>query len=51
MNYIRKLQTVGANKTYTVSLPKDMVKKLKWKKGQKVIIELKKKKMIIQDWK
>ncbi len=32
-------------------IPKDFIKKLKWKEKQKVTLSLKGKKIIIEDWK
>jgi antitoxin component of MazEF toxin-antitoxin module len=48
---IRKIQVVGGSKTYTVSIPLDMIKALRWKKGQKVVFEKEGKKLIVKDWK
>jgi len=47
---IRKLtQTAGT--TYYVTLPQWMVKQLNWRKGQKKIVKLEGKKLVIEDWK
>lgn len=48
---IRKLQNPG-NKSYTVSIPIDMIRLLKWREHQKVVFELDKrrKRLIIKDW-
>ena len=48
---VRKLQVVSGSKTYIVSIPLDMIKQLKWKKGRKVVVELKGKEVIVKDWK
>ena len=48
--HVRKLTTTGANKTYYVTLPKEFIKKLKWKKGQKVTVELNGKNLVVKDW-
>lgn len=48
---IRKLQNPG-NKSYTVSIPIDMIRELKWREHQKVVFEMDKrrKRLIIKDW-
>jgi hypothetical protein len=48
---IRKLQN-PAGKSYTVSIPIDMIRYLKWREHQKVVFELDKrrKRLIIKDW-
>lgn len=50
---IRKLQDPGDRKHYTVSIPIDFIRFLKWKEHQKVVFELdkKRKRIIIRDWK
>lgn len=50
MRDVRKL-TITGNMTYYVTLPKWMIEKLKWKKGQKVEIKLKGNKIVVEDWK
>ena len=49
---IKKLQNPG-NKSYTVSIPIDFIRFLKWREHQKVVFELDKrrKRLIIKDWK
>ena len=47
---IRKLQN-PANRSYTVSIPISMIRELKWKKHQKVVVKLQGKKIMIEDWK
>lgn len=49
---IRKLQN-PAGKSYTVSIPIDFIRFLKWREHQKVVFELDKrrKRIIIKDWK
>ncbi len=37
--------------SYGLVIPKDFVKKLKWKEKQKIILSLKGKKIIVEDWK
>ena len=47
---IRKLTKLG-KKSIAVTLPIELVGKLKWKERQKVIVKLKGKSLIIRDWK
>jgi hypothetical protein len=47
---IRKLTKVGSH-SISVTLPIEMVKKLKWKERQKVVVDLKGKVISIKDWK
>ena len=47
---IRKLTRVG-NASIGLTLPIGMVRKLRWREKQKVVVELKGKKIIIKDWK
>jgi len=47
---IRKITRVG-QASLAVTLPKDLVRKLKWKEKQKVIVRQKGSKIIISDWK
>ena len=44
----RKLIRLG--KSVAVTLPIDMVRKLKWRKGQKVVAKLRGQKITIEDW-
>jgi len=49
---IRKLAK-GANGSYHVTLPIEVIRDLNWKKSQKLVVEVDKrrKKVIIKDWK
>lgn len=48
---IRKLQTTGQEGgSYSITLPKELVLKLKWRKGQKLTVTREGKKLIVQDW-
>ena len=47
---IRKISVTGAAQSYFVTLPKDEVQKLKWRKGQRVAVERKGKEIIIRDY-
>jgi len=47
---IRKITKVGQS-SLAVTLPKDFVRKLKWREKQKVVVKLSGNKLIISDWK
>ena len=47
---IRKITRVGRG-SLAVTLPIEMVQKLKWKERQKVVLSLRGKKITISDWK
>ncbi|MFC1622651.1 AbrB/MazE/SpoVT family DNA-binding domain-containing protein [Patescibacteria group bacterium] len=47
---IRKLSRIG-NHSLGLTLPMEIVKKLKWKEKQKVTVKLKGKTILIKDWK
>jgi len=49
--YIRKITRVGRGESVALTLPIDMARKLKLRKGQKVVVKLDGKKIIIEDWK
>lgn len=46
---IRNL-TQNTTGTYTVSLPIQLVKQLRWQRGQRLTVTRQGKKLIIQDW-
>jgi antitoxin component of MazEF toxin-antitoxin module len=45
---VRKIQRSGGS--YTVSIPAEMIDKLKWREKQKVVVKMKGKSIIIRDW-
>ena len=47
---IRKLTKVGGGASISITLPIEIVRKLKWRDGQKVVVEEKNGKIIITDW-
>ena len=47
---VRKL-TVTGKTTYYVTIPQNMIRELKWKRGEKKIIRKEKNRIIIADWK
>ncbi len=48
---IRKLTRTGGGKSISVTLPIDMVRELKWRDRQKVVVTKHGKGLIIEDWK
>jgi len=48
---IRKLTKVGSGRSIALTLPIDIVRKLKLRDGQKVVVKLRGKKITIEDWK
>ena len=47
---IRKLTVTGKGQSYYVTLPKDIIKDLNWRKGEKKIVSQAGKKIVIEDW-
>ena len=48
---IRKLQTTGEDgQSYMITLPKELIEELKWRKGQKLTVHRYGEKLIIEDW-
>jgi len=50
MKFIHKVTKTGKNSRYVI-IPKEILKKLKWKAKQKVVISLRGEKIIIEDYK
>ena len=48
--YIRKLTKVGGGRSYSVVIPMEMVKDLRWQERQKLVIKRKGKEIVIKDW-
>ena len=48
---IRKLTVTGKTDTYYLTLPKDVVRNLKWKKGEKKLVRQEGERIVIEDWK
>ena len=48
---IRKLSRVGRGRTIAVTLPIELVRELKWREKQKVVVKKRGKGLIIEDWK
>ena len=51
MQIIRKLTITGPGRTYYLTFPREMIKALRWKKGEKKIVRREGGKIIIEDWK
>ncbi len=47
---VRKLNVTGGGKSYYVTLPKEIIKDLNWKKAEKKVIYQEGKRIIIEDW-
>lgn len=47
---VRKINTIGQGGTYYLTIPRWMVEKLRWRKGQKVEVMLDKGRLTIKDW-
>ncbi|MFZ2149581.1 MAG: AbrB/MazE/SpoVT family DNA-binding domain-containing protein [Minisyncoccia bacterium] len=47
---IRKITKVG-KASLAVTLPIDLVRKFKWREGQKVVVSSKGKTLVVKDWK
>lgn len=48
---IRKISKVGGGKSFSVIIPIEMIRELKWREKQKVVFRKSGKKIIIEDWK
>ena len=48
---IRKLTVTGKTGSYYLVLPKEMIKSLNWKKGEKKVVSQQSKSIVITDWK
>ncbi|OGG43215.1 hypothetical protein A2841_03550 [Candidatus Kaiserbacteria bacterium RIFCSPHIGHO2_01_FULL_48_10] len=48
---IRSLSKVSSGKSYAITLPKDLLRALGWKERQKLIVSVKRKRLIVRDWK
>jgi len=50
MENIRKI-VKNSQDTYYISMPKNILKNLKWRDGQKVVVKQVGDKIVIEDWK
>ena len=49
MKGVRKLTLTGKT-TYYVTIPQEMIRLLKWKKGEKKVVRQEGKRIVIEDW-
>lgn len=49
MANVRKLAVIGQSRTYYLTLPKNIVDELNWRKGQKLTVERRGESVIIKD--
>ena len=47
---IRKIFRTGRSRTVGITLPIEIVKKLKWREKQKIVVRRSGKKIILEDW-
>ena len=47
---IRKITKFSAGRSYGITLPISIIRKLKWRERQKVVVKLRDKKITIEDW-
>jgi len=47
---VRKLTVTGQYDTYYITLPKKVIKALKWKKGEKKVVRQEGKRIVVEDW-
>ena len=50
---VRKLTKVGGGRSYSVALPREVIRRFGWKERQKltVTVDVKNRKLVIRDWK
>jgi len=46
----RKLAAIGPGRTYYLTFPREIVRRLGWKKGEKKVVRVEGKRIIIEDW-
>ena len=47
---VRKLTITGPGRSYYIILPREIIKDLNWKKGEKKVVKQDGRKIIIEDW-
>jgi len=47
---IRSLTRTSGGRSYSVTIPVEYVRKLKWRGRQKLVVRMYRKKVIIEDW-
>ncbi len=48
---IRSLTKIAGGTSYAIVIPKEYIKKLKWRERQKLVLKLYGERIIISDWK
>lgn len=48
---VRKVTRMGGGKSFGITLPIELVRALKWRERQKVVVTKRGKKLTIEDWK
>lgn len=48
--HIRSLTKVSGGRSYAIIIPKDLINDLRWRARQKLVINKRGKKLIIEDW-
>jgi Ni/Co efflux regulator RcnB len=48
---VRKLGKKGRGRTISVTLPIELVRELRWREGQKVVVKKRGQGLVIEDWK
>jgi len=48
---IRKITKIASGSSHSVTIPIEYMRKLKWREKQKVVVNLRGKKITIEDWK
>ncbi|MFH1175503.1 MAG: AbrB/MazE/SpoVT family DNA-binding domain-containing protein [bacterium] len=48
---IRKLTKIGGGRSFSITLPIDIIRKLGWRERQNLSVNLRGDKIIIEDWK
>lgn len=48
---VRKLTKIGNGKSYSITIPIDIVRQKKWKERQKLVITRVGRNVVIRDWK
>lgn len=49
--HIRKLTRMGGGRSMGITLPIEMIRELKWRERQKLVVKKRGKKLTIEDWK
>ncbi len=47
---IRKITKMASGGSFGITIPIEMVRKLKWRERQKVVVTLRGRKIIVEDW-